>query len=288
MKLLTLGLIAATIIGSVSTAALPVLFALANAPSLFFDGNRTDGVVFSDETGLKLDIYTPERTVDERFPVVVFFYGGSWQWGERSDYPFVGMTLADEGFVTVIPDYRKYPEVKFPAFVEDGAEAVKWVRDHIASYGGDPEQIHVMGHSAGAHIASLLAVDDRYLAAVDSTGAIDGFVGLAGPYRFTPDYGAFLQIFGPEENFPLMQTTTFVDGGEPPMLLLHGLDHGTVYDQHTRELAEAVQAKSGCVATRLYPDVGHAGVMSGFTWVYRDSKPMVADVVGWLRNPAGC
>jgi acetyl esterase/lipase len=250
---------------------------------LFFDGNRTNGVAYSDN-GQKLDIYTPERDGSGLKPVVVFFYGGSWQWGERTDYPFAGVTLAQEGFVTVIPDYRKYPEVRFPGFVEDGAAAIAWVRANISAYGGDPERIHIMGHSAGAHIASLLAVDERYLAEAGAPDSIDSFIGLAGPYRFTPESGTFLEILGPAERIPQTQTTTFIDGSEPPMLLLHGLDDSTVTDRHTRELAEKVTQAAGCVQTIFYPDVGHAGVMSGFTWVFQDSKPMVRDVVAFLRQ----
>lgn len=283
-----IGTILAGFVGMVTLAAMPVLFALANAPALFFEGNRTDGVVFDAETGLRLDIYTPDRSADQHFPVVMFFYGGAWRWGDRTDYPFVGMTLAQEGFVTVIPDYRKYPEVRFPAFVEDGADAIAWVQDNIRAYGGDPEQIHVMGHSAGAHIASLLAVDERYLAKAGAAGAIDSLIGLAGPYRFTPEEGVYQDIFGPPEQYPQIHATRFIDGDEPPMYLLHGLDDGTVDAANTRLLADAVRARSGCVETQLYRDVGHAGVMSGFTWVYRHSKPMIGDVLDWLRTPPDC
>lgn len=283
MNLFSFGLIGAAMLTSATTATLPALFAIANSSALFFDGNRTEGVTFS-KTGQRLDIYTPEREDGVLKPVVVFFYGGSWQFGERTDYPFAGITLAENGFVTVIPDYRKYPEVRFPDFVEDGADAIAWVRENISAYGGDPERIHVMGHSAGAHIASLLAVDERYLAAVGASDSIDSFIGLAGPYRFTPESGTFLDILGPADQIQRSQATTFVDGADPPMLLLHGLEDSTVTDRHTRELAQKVTQASGCVQTILYPDVGHAGVMSGFTWVFQDSKPMVTDVVAFLRS----
>ena len=283
MKLLTLGLIGAALISGVTATGLQAMFAIANSTALFFDGNRTEGVSYS-ENGQKLHIYTPERDGTGLKPVVVFFYGGSWQWGERTDYPFAGITLAEEGFVTVIPDYRKFPEVRFPGFIEDGAQAIAWVRDNISAYGGDPERIHVMGHSAGAHIASLLAVDERYLEAAGAPGSVNSFIGLAGPYRFTPKSGRFLDILGPAERIPQTQATTFIDGNEPPMLLLHGLDDGTVTDRHTRELAQKVTDAAGCVRTILYPDVGHAGVMSGFTWVFQDSKPMVGDVVAFLNS----
>lgn len=284
MRLLTLGLIGAALISTLSIISTPVLFALANAPALFFDGNRTDGVVFSPQTGQKLDIYTPKRTGENLKPVVVFFYGGSWEWGERADYEFVGMTLANEGFVTVIPDYRKYPDVRFPAFVEDGAEAVAWVRATIRAYGGDPEQVHVMGHSAGAHIGAMLTLDEQYLLAAGASGAIDSFVGLAGPYDFTPEAKRFVDMFGPPERFPLMKPVNFVDGDEPAMLLMHGLQDGTVADQNSRALNTRVTNASGCAETKFYPEIGHIGIISAFSWVFRDSKPMVGDVVAFLKR----
>ena len=291
MKPLTLAmagvaLIGAILIGSAATAGLSAMFAIANAPALFFPGNRTDGVTFSETTGLKLDIYTPERTPDDQFPVVVFFYGGSWQWGERTDYPFVGMTLAEAGFVTVIPDYRKYPDVRFPTFVEDGAEAIAWVRKHISAYGGDPAQIHVMGHSAGAHIAALLATDERYLDQVGAAGTINSLVGLAGPYNFTPKAQPFVDMFGPSEQYRRMQIPTFVDARDPPMLLMHGLDDGTVSPRETRDVVAAVSKATGCVEAIYYPGTGHAGIIGGFTWAFRDTRPMAADVIRFLKRQA--
>ncbi|MEM7212381.1 MAG: alpha/beta hydrolase [Pseudomonadota bacterium] len=291
MKLFTLAAIGAALISAASIASMQAMFALANAPALFFDGNRTEGITFSAASGQKLDIYTPERPPDQRFPVVVFFYGGSWEWGERTDYPFVGMTLANEGFVTVIPDYRKYPDIRFPTFVEDGAEALAWVKSNISAYGGDPDQVHVMGHSAGAHIAALLATDQRYLENAGAAGTIDSLVGLAGPYNFTPEADRFVDMFGPPEQFPQMQIPTFLDAGDPPMLLLHGKDDGTVSPRHSREVEALAKETNGCVKSVFYPDTGHIGLMTGFTWVFRDSKPMVRDVVDYLKARAkgeGC
>lgn len=286
MKLLALGAIGTALIGAVSLAGIQAMFALANAPALFFEGKKTEGIVFSESTGQKLDIYTPERQPDQTFPVVVFFYGGSWQSGERTEYPFVGMTLVDEGFVAVVPDYRKYPAVRFPEFVEDGAEAVAWVQRNIGAYGGNPEQIHVMGHSAGAHITALLATEGRYLETAGAPDSIDSLIGLAGPYDFTPDTEPFIDMFGPPERYPQMQVPTFVDAGDPPMLLLHGDGDTTVGPHHTARLRKSVKDVNGCVETRFYPGTGHIGIMTGFTWVFRNDQPMVDDVVTWLKRRA--
>ncbi|RYE61073.1 MAG: alpha/beta hydrolase [Hyphomicrobiales bacterium] len=142
-----------------------------------------------------LDVYAPRLGAIGRRPVVVFFYGGSWNSGTRTGYAFVGKALAAQGIVVVIPDYRLVPAVRYPGFVEDGAAAVRWTKAHAREFGGDPTRIVLMGHSAGAYIAAMLAVDDRWLKADRS--AIRGFVGLAGPYDFAPfDVDASRAAFG--------------------------------------------------------------------------------------------
>ena len=102
-----------------------------------------------------LEIYVPEPRRFANPDVIVFYYGGRWQGGKKEYFRFVGAALAQQGFVTVIPDFRKYPEVRFPVFVEDGARALAWVADHIAEYGGRPDRIHLAGHSSGAHLAQM-------------------------------------------------------------------------------------------------------------------------------------
>lgn len=291
MRLLSFAMIGTALAGLVAHVGMPVLFALANASALFFEGGTVPGVSFAPDKGLELDIYTPARgpatPPGDPVPVVVFFHGGSWSWGARGDYPFAGVTLASEGFVAVIPDYRKYPDVKFPAFVEDGAEAVAWVRENIAPFGGDPDRIYLMGHSAGAHIAALLTMDERYLAGTAAEGAVRGLIGMSGPYDFAPESASFIDMFGPPERFDQMQLPTFVDGGEPPMLLMHGIDDAIVDLRHSDELAALVRDAGGCVRTRFYPDYGHVGVMSAFSWVFRETAPMVGDVVAFLNRDAG-
>ena len=96
--------------------------------------------------------------------MVIFLYGGGWVSGERRDYGFVGRAFAARGFVTVIPDYRLVPTVRFPTFIEDAARAVRWAQDHAASFGGDPRRIDLSGHSAGAYIVAMLSLDRHYLA----------------------------------------------------------------------------------------------------------------------------
>jgi len=131
---------------------------LLNRAAAFSEARATRDVPYGGLPRQRLDLYrAPE--VGAPAPVVIFFYGGSWQRGDKSDYPFVGDAFASRGFLTLIPNYRVHPEVRFPAFVEDGAEVVRWARDHAAELGADPQRIYLLGHSAGAHIAALLALD---------------------------------------------------------------------------------------------------------------------------------
>jgi len=147
---------------------------------------RVTDVAYGADPRNKLDIYTPVNLTGKA-PVVVFFYGGSWNSGSRTDYGFVGEALASRGIVTVIADYRLYPQVRYPLFLQDSASAVAWAHDHVQAYGGDPQQLYVMGHSSGAYNAAMVALDPRLLAAVgQSPKILKGWIGLAGPYDFLP------------------------------------------------------------------------------------------------------
>lgn len=253
------------------------------------DGYRLSaGRAYGDHPRQRLDVYAP-RARAEPAPVVVFFYGGRWRKGERAGYRFVAQALTERGYVAVLPDYRLYPEVRFPAFVEDGAAAVAWVRRHIGDYGGDPGRVFLMGHSAGAHIAAMLATDRRFLHAEGLAPTdLAGFVGLAGPYDFLPlEADDLRDMFGPPERFPASQPVRFVDGDEPPVLLVHGLDDGTVLPRNSRRLAAALEAAGVPVETVFYPDAGHVRVVAALGSPLRFTAPVLADVAAFLDRRAG-
>ncbi len=175
---------------------------------------------FGPQPRNKLDVYVPVAA-GEAAPVLVFFYGGSWDSGSKDDYAFVGQALAAQGFVTVLPDYRLYPQVRFPDFLHDGAAAIAWVRDHIAAYGGDPRRIVLAGHSAGAYNAVMLGMDPRYLeaAGVDPK-SIRAVAGLSGPYDFLPlDTDTTIRVFGQAADLPATQPVNFVGPLSPPAFL---------------------------------------------------------------------
>jgi acetyl esterase/lipase len=246
------------------------------------------GIAYGDHARQRLDVYVPEPAPSAA-PVVVFFYGGRWRSGDRDFYRFVGQALVARGYVAVIADYRLYPEVRFPAFIEDGARAVRWAREHAAGYGGDPGRLFVMGHSAGAHIAALLALDPQYLQAVGGRREwLAGMIGLAGAYDFLPLTDDDLKdIFGPPERYPLSQPINHVDGRNPPLLLLHGRTDTTVRLKNTVNLAERVRAAGGSVQTVIYPVMGHARMIASLAPPLRYASRVLADIAVFIDARAG-
>jgi len=236
-----------------------------------------------------LDIYQP-KSADGHAPVVVFLYGGGWDSGAKGDYLFAGAALARQGFVTVVPDYRIYPEVRWPAFLQDSAEAVAWTRAHAAEYGGDPGKLFLMGHSAGAYNAVDLAVDRRWLGAVglDPRKDIRGVVGLAGPYDFLPLHSTELKtIFGPEAGRPDTQPINHVDGQAPPLFLATDTADTVVDPGNTTRMAAKVRAAGGQVETRDYKGLSHALLMGAVAAPLNFLAPVLADSTAFIRAHAG-
>ncbi len=193
-------------------------------------------VVYDRQHDLALDVYRPVGATTGPVPVVVFFYGGNWKQGQRAQYRFVGHRLAQQGVLAIVADYRTFPRTTFPGFVEDGARAVAWARQHAAEHGGDPQRLFVAGHSAGAQIAALIGTDARYLAAHGlQPRDLAGVVGFSGPYDF--EIAGYEDVFGPAAQWPSAQAVNFVDGDEPPFLLVHGTADMTVEAKDSQELA---------------------------------------------------
>ena len=250
---------------------------------------QTSDIAFRPGPRGMLDVYRPER-VNAGAPTVVFFYGGSWDTGRRQDYRFVGRALARRGFVVVIPDYRVYPEVRWPAFLQDNAEAVRWARDHAAEYGGDPTRVVLMGHSAGAYDAMMLTLDRRWLSAVGLAPGHDlrATVGVAGPYDFLPLHSDELKIiFGPEDGRPATQPINHVDGRNPPLLLAVDTGDKVVQPGNTTRLAARVRAAGGSVEVRQYPGLSHALIVAAIGAPLRGLAPVLDDVVAFIRAQTG-
>lgn len=241
------------------------------------------GLAYGDGPRRRLDVYAPRGArPDAKAPVIVFFYGGSWSSGDRATYAFVGRALAAQGFVTVIPDYRLVPEVHYPGFVEDGAAAVRWVRANARSHGGDPDRILVSGHSAGAYIAAMLAVDARWLG--EARRSIRGFAGLAGPYDFAPfDVEASRAAFGAWPRAEETQPVTWAGEGDPPTLLMIGGKDLTVRPRNSEALAARLRDGGVPVELKTCPDVGHVGMLTAFARPLRGRAPVLAEVARFAR-----
>lgn len=242
-------------------------------------------VAYEVGAGHTLDIYQP-RGLTRPAPVVVFFYGGGWDSGDKAEYEFVGASLARAGFVAVIPNYRVFPQVVWPAFLQDNAAAVAWTRAHIAGHGGEPRDMFLMGHSAGAYDAVMLAVDRRWLAAVgmDPRRDLRGVVGLAGPYDFLPLRSAELKtIFGPQAQQPDTQPINHVDGSNPPMFLATDSADKVVDPGNTTRMADKVRAAGGPVDVRVYKGLSHALLAGALGAPLRFLAPVFADSVAFLR-----
>lgn len=247
---------------------------------------HAEGVTYDPAQRLTLDIYTPVNT--RRAPVVVFFYGGRWTNGAAAEFRFVGQALASQGFVAVVPEYRHYPQVRFPAFVQDAARAVRWAETQAVRYGGDPDKLFVMGHSSGAHLAAMLALDPQYLAAAGGDRQrLKGMIGLAGPYDFLPlTDGDLRDMFGPPERYELSQPIAFADGDNPPLLLLHGEDDQTVRVLNTLNLAAAVKRAGGPVESHVYREMSHPWILATLAAPLRGRSDVLARVTEFVRRHA--
>ncbi|WP_301751073.1 alpha/beta hydrolase [uncultured Erythrobacter sp.] len=247
-----------------------------------------EGVAFGTH-GQTLDIWAPEEAGGAARPVVIFWYGGGWAKGDRTSYAFAGRALARAGFVVVIPDYRKVPQVHFPAFLDDGAEAAAWVEDNIAQFGGDPQRLAFMGHSAGAYEAIMLALDSKRLVAAGADPAnVKAAVGLSGPYDFYPfdkprSIAAFSQWPRPEETQPI----TFARADAPPMLLVTSEGDETVRPKNANNLAAKLRELGAPVEVKNYGPLDHEEIVMALSVPFRSKGPVLADSVAFLKARMG-
>lgn len=265
------------------SACQPAYFKVLNSG---VEADISSSRVYDAEHGLSLDVY-PARNATGPAPVVVFFYGGSWQGGHREYYRFVGEALSARGVVVVIPDYRKAPQFVFPAFMHDAAVATAWTLHHATELGGDRARVHVMGHSAGGHIAALLGTDGRYLARSNlRPRQLASVIGLAGPYDFLPITDPSIkQVFGAEKDWPKSQPVNFVDGDEPPFLLIHGGNDRRVWPMNSEHLAARLKGLDETVSLRIIADTGHIGLVNGF--FSPRFSPVLEEILAWIGQSPG-
>jgi acetyl esterase/lipase len=239
-------------------------------------------VAYGPDPRQRLDLYVPDAA-PQGAPLLVFFYGGRWSAGSKETYPFVGQAFASRGYLVAVPDYRLHPQVRYPAFLEDGAAAVRALAERTgAGRGGRP--LFLAGHSAGAYIAAMLALDERWLGRCP---AVDAAVGLAGPYDFLPlEDEDVRQVFGPGPAGPSTQPVAHVDPGDPPMLLATGAGDTTVRPRNTLSLAGKLRAAGVRAETRLYERPGHVGLVAALAAPLRRRAPVLDDADAFLREVA--
>jgi acetyl esterase/lipase len=246
------------------------------------------GVAYGPDPRQRLDVYAPAK-MSGPAPVVVFYYGGGWDSGDRHGYAFVGEALAARGFVVVVPDYRLVPDVVFPAFVQDSAAAVRWTVDHIATYGGDPKRLGVSGHSAGAYNAMMVALDPQWLrqAGVDPD-VVRAVACLAGPFDFLPfDVKASQRAFGSYRDPQATQPISFVHPGAPPAFLAYGTKDTTVRPKNSLNLAAALEAKGDVVELKAYPGLDHVAILLALSKPFRGKAPVLDDMTRFLHAHLG-
>jgi acetyl esterase/lipase len=275
----------AVALSAVACAPTAALNALAPADT----HTRIADVAYGPLPRQKLDVYRPTATAPPGgFPVAVFFYGGSWNRGERADYRFVGEALASRGVLTFVADYRLYPEVRYPAFLEDGAQAVALALRDASRWGGDAKRVFVVGHSAGAYNAAMLALDGRWLnAAGRQPSELAGWVGLAGPYDFLPIVNPDVRPVFFHPDVPAgTQPIDYVDSSSPPSFIGAARKDSLVDpERNSVGLANRLRAAGRPVTLRLYDRVNHITLAAAFSAPLRWLAPVLDDVAAFINAP---
>ena len=276
----SLGMLATLLLAGCSPAAPLNLVAWLHGTEI------TRSIAYGAEARQTLDVYRPSNA--KASPVIVFFYGGSWQSGAKETYQFVAAALAQRGYVTVVPDYRVYPEVRYPGFLQDGAQAVRWAKDNAARFGGDPDKLFVMGHSAGAYIAAMLALDGRWLQQVNLAPERDiaGLIGISGPYDFLPLRDGTLKVIFGGANDTATQPISHVSPGAPPAMLVTGARDGIVDPGNSSRLADRLRAAGDRATVHTYAWVGHLSIIGAFALPLRFLAPVLHDVDGFIAKIA--
>jgi acetyl esterase/lipase len=241
-------------------------------------------VSFGSDERQKLDIYVPTEGTGP-WPVIVFIYGGSWNSGDKEPYAFVGRALAAQGFLVVVPNYRLYPKSPFPSFVQDTASAVDWATRHASEYGGDQHNVFAAGHSAGAYNLALAILDKSYLGALGTDlSALRGIATLSGPFDFLPlDTEVSIDTFGMVPDLATTQPVNYVRADVPPFLILHGSADTTVRPRNALSLYNKLKSAGADVSMKIYPGVGHVGMITAFARPLRSRVSTLADVAAFFK-----
>jgi len=244
------------------------------------DYERLSDIPFGSARRNYLDHYRIDG--DSARPTVLFFYGGNWRSGNKSDYRFVADTLACQGFNVVVPDYRLYPSVRFPEILQDAQLAYQWTLENVP----ENQPLFIMGHSAGAQLGSLLTLNQSLLSqSYNCDQRLSGFVGLAGPYDFYPfTEDDHWDLFSPKERYAESQAVNFIRHDAPPLYLLHGKEDTRVRRGHSKSLMEKVVTAGGQADREIYEAMGHVDIILEFTRLHRRGSKVVEDISRFMKQ----
>lgn len=236
----------------------------------------------------QLNVFSPKKA--ENLPVMIFLYGGSWESGKKEIYDFLGSRMARREVVTVIVDYPLSPEFQIEDMVKTAAQAVLWTKNNIEEYGGNPEQIFVSGHSAGAHLAAVLATNNEYFEEIGIVNPIKGGI-LIDPAGL--DMNWFLSDY-PKEGKKYIKTFTedttvwkeyspiyFLEDQKIPLLILEGEKTYPSIEVSIDRFLEKAKEENVEVDYQLYPHKKHIPMITQFFWT---GSKAYDDVLGFIKK----
>lgn len=239
---------------------------------------------YADKEHNILNLYVPKNK--EVKATVVFFYGGCWGHCSelnKDDYLFVVDTLIQQGYAVVVSDYRKFPKVGFAEIIQDAKLATLWTLKHLTDYGIDNKNVFLMGHSAGAHMAAMLVDDERLLG--EDLNKITGFIGLAGPYDFYPFTAQYMyELFSPENDYYNALPINFINGNEPPHLLLQGKKDTKVFIHNSVNLGKKLSQYSSDHKVILYENMSHSKIILGLSRPLRNKLTVINDINDFIKT----
>ena len=289
MLRMTLVVIALLILAVIVSACSPLK--IVNGLTTTDTYSATVNIEYGPDARNKLDLYQPKQPpqsaqfAQASFPVVVFFFGGSWVSGDRASYRFVAEALAAKGILVIVADYRLYPQVRYPDFLNDCALAVAWAQREVSRFGGDTKRLYLMGHSSGAYNAAMLTLDPRWLTAAGvKPSAVAGWIGLAGPYDFFPMTNKQAQpVFNHPDYPPGSQPIDYVTKAAPRTFLgVPATDDVVNPERNTKQLAEKLRAAGVPVTLKVYSGASHASLIGAFAWPLRRIAPVLDDVAQFV------
>jgi acetyl esterase/lipase len=277
--------VAVLLAAALPAAAQITIFSPFNVPgTIDEDIRKQPNVPYADGDRKKLDIYAPKEQ-DGLAPVVMFIYGGAWRAGDKFEYEFAGRALAANGFIAVVPDYRVGSSIRYPQFLQDNAEAMKWIEDNIATYGGDKSRFFLAGHSAGAYNSVMLALDSSFRREYGVTMPIRAVAGISGPYNFYPfEYNEVRETFGGAPNPEGTQPINLITPEAPPMLLASGTKDPIVRVENSRAMADRLRSHGVWVTEKYYDGFGHLEPVIAMGQLWRWRMPVLADVVEFFSR----